>query len=321
MKLAFFQHLSTTSKLFNRMVAGFFILATSATSSLMAVDVTDAYFSWGKDFIQLSDAPPPNINGDAHFFDARIFIPPASGSAITVELLPPGLPPVPFSDNGGGVWSFEADFPGPNGEADLLTAFPDGNTGLYLLMIDQGLPSQASAFFDPGSVRWPQPPALAGTDFTDLQGLDPAPPFTFDWLLPQPLPPTITAVSLFIEDISTEIEVFGSGPHFNSPFPTSDTMTGGTLAFGTGYSGFIELATGIPAVFQPDTGNTSGWTFGGPGAPSFSVSTLFQFTTATGPSPETVPTLTEWGIISLISGLAIMAFFTVRRLNPIPPIG
>ena len=66
-------------------------------------------------------------------------------------------------------------------------------------------------------------------------------------------------------------------------------MLGGTLAANTTYGGYVEHAAAIQGAYANISGDTSGWSFPGPGAPGFATIVDFEFTTAAeAPEPGTI---------------------------------
>jgi hypothetical protein len=118
-------------------------------------------------------------------------------------------------------------------------------------------------------------PYLTGNTFSDLQGMDAGSDMAMTWNAP---PAGATNVSVWIEDIATEDDVFIFSKNMSEgPLPDGATIPANELDPGRSYLGDLEFARG----YLPGSGST----LAGDGVIAFNSLTEYQFSTTASPVP------------------------------------
>lgn len=177
----------------------------------------------------------------------------------------------------------------------LDAAFPGGT---YSVTFDGPNGSRTVSVTSPAEAYPAAVPYLTGTDYTDLQGMEAANPFTFHVIGSPPAAGTADhVIQIFVDERATGVGAFSSGT-FSGDGPLGVTMPGGTLRAGVEYQWSLYEGHSVPGVDVSGLENGSHFTY--------RYHTIGYFTTAV-PEPGT------WALLGV--GIAGVALSHRRRIR------
>lgn len=137
-----------------------------------------------------------------------------------------------FSEEDPGDWTYDRNYPS---SASLNSEFPDNQT--YTIILSGGALGTLSQSLDIGSQAFPIAPYLTGTNFTDIQSVDPTAGTNLQWN-----GSGAYSMQLFVSSLRDEEgdELFDSG--ILSGGETSQLLAPGTLPAGSTSYGYLEFA-------------------------------------------------------------------------------
>lgn len=249
----------------------------------------------GQNFQQTSNATPASPSSLFGFMtltssNATDY---TAAQVTTNDVVPSPISPFTLSPISPGAFTFFNSYATLSA---LDTDFP--NNALYTFAISGGtLGSQSSLLLVPPSNRFPSHvPALSGSQYDELQGMDSTAPFEFNWSGYTPAA-GITTPSIFLSITNLSGDPGASWFFSGDNAYTSQVLSGGSLLPGAKYS--LNL-TYYSSIFAPDV-----FFVGADSIVAYSMSTDLVFTTL-------VPEPSSLGLIG-IGGLGLAASLSRRR--------